>query len=159
MWKRVVVAGVVAVCALAGSWPASAAAPVTTKEDFVSTDTSNLCGFPLMFTFEGTATERDFTDGQGNPTRSQFFGSDVVTVTNPVTGKTLSGHEVTKVQFDFRRGTAMQVGVAFHVNRPGGTVLIDVGRDSINFNTGETRTVGKHQLLEGDIAEFCAALS
>jgi hypothetical protein len=138
---------------------ASAAPPVTTRGSFsVGQVDGGLCGVQLNFQFDVTFIEHLFFNGDGQFVRVEFHASDTATATNPANGKSLSGHEVVNIHVDIANETEIRTGLPFHFNVPGGTVIIDAGRIFFDAITGEFVVRGKHQLLEGDLEAFCAAL-
>jgi hypothetical protein len=124
-----------------------------------TTTGSSLCGFPIVLNFEGSFTVTLFFDQDGNPVTATLHAVDVGTATNPVNGKTLTGHEVVYITADLVAGVEARLGIPFHFNVGGRSAVVDAGRLVIN-RSGETLfESGNHELLEGDLAAFCGALA
>ena len=112
-----------------------------------------MCAFPVFFEFTGTVTEHDFFDRSGNLTRVDIHSADTVTASS-ANGPTVSGHEVVDIHVNIDHQTEMHTGVPIHI----GGLLIEAGRILIDANGGVTVT-GHHQVMDGDVAKFCAALA
>ena len=150
----------VAATALAFSPTASSAAPAVMTGSFSDpgTETSALCGFPIVLSFAGTFRITVFSDQDGNAVRVTLHSNDVATATNPTNGNTLTGHEVADIRANLVRGTEAHTGLPIHFNVPGGSALVDAGRIVVDQNGVVTFISGNHEFLGGDLAGFCAAL-
>jgi hypothetical protein len=136
---------------------ASAIAPKITPVDDTFSFTSHLCPFPVEVTTHATGTDIQYFDADGNPGREVFLRNFVGTWTNPRSGTYLVEHSrLTSIFPD--GGGFLEIGLNFHIRLPGGrTVLIDAGK--LFFDDGElVFEAGKHQVEDGDVAAFCAAL-
>jgi hypothetical protein len=152
--------GAVAVAALAVAQSATGSPPLIVNGTFSDTGppSSDLCGYPIVLSFEGTFQVTFFFDQDGNVVRAMLHSNDLATATNPANGNTLTGHEVVNIQADFV-ATEARVGLPLHFNVTGGSALVDAGRIVIGENTEVTFISGNHEFLEGDLAGFCAALA
>jgi hypothetical protein len=139
---------------------ASGEAPAIARGNFSDRTTdSSLCVFPIVLSFEGNFTVTRFFDQDRNLVRATLHAIDVGTATNPVNGNTLTGHEVIYITSDLVAGIQAQVGVPFHFNVTGGSAIVDAGRLVLD-RQGETLfESGNHELLEGDLSDFCGALA
>jgi hypothetical protein len=141
--------------------PALAVPPTTeevTIEDFSFVDTE-LCGFPVTFTENGTFKVTTFYDDQGNPVESILSNSNVrYTSSATANGKTLVTNYPLVIITSFEDGTRLELGLRNAYSVPGeGVVLLDAGRIVIDLVTGEVQfEAGQHQFLEGDAEAFCS---
>ncbi len=136
---------------------ASATAPKITPVDDTFSFTSHLCPFPVEVTTHATGTDIQYFDAEGNPTREVLLRTFTGTWTNPRSGTYLVEHSRLTTLFPEDDGF-LEIGLNFHIRMPDGrTVLIDAGR--LVFDDGElVFEAGKHQVEDGDVAAFCAAL-
>jgi hypothetical protein len=122
------------------------------------------CGFEAHVSLDGTFENRIFD----NPVRNINYFREEGTITNPLTGATLSvrhwytelGTPPTSPEEGW--GLFTDRGLVTHVVVPGGgVVLIDAGRLVWRYPDGLIfEADGNHQLkIEGDISELCAALA
>lgn len=163
MTRRFIMLAVVATVLTAAALPAVALPPEQDSFEFVDEFTDEeSCGFAIDVSFVGQGTERLFFDQNGDLDKIILNLSDRGTVTNPANGKTLKGRDAWTVIVEFENGEDVGssiAGLVFHLNAPGGgIVLIDAGR-LVFDDTGLVVVNGPHQLLEGDFAALCAALS
>lgn len=143
-----------ALALIAGPMTAGATPPATSTSTFTSSQTDrSLCGFPIVLTFSGTFTERDFFDAAGQLAAVEVHSPDVLTVDGP-NGTTVSGHEVINIRVDIDRQTEQHAGVPIHVNG----LLMEAGRVFIDAD-GNVTMSGRFQVINGDTAAFCAALA
>lgn len=140
--------------------PALAETPtteVTVVVDFTHTETA-LCGFPIVYTENGTFKVKTYYDGAGNPVKLILTNMSRYTETATANGKTLATNWPASVHYSLENNTVAQVGtrVAYHV--PGaGVVLLETGRLVFDLATGEVLfTAGQHQLLDGSAPAFCS---
>lgn len=146
---------------LAFAAPALAVPPTTevvTIENFTFVDTE-LCGFPVTFTENGTFKITTFYDGEGNPVKSVLTNSNErYTSSATANGKTLLTNYPLVIITSFENGTRLELGLrnAYHV--PGeGVVLLDAGRVILDLATGDVFfEAGQHQFLNGSGSAFCS---
>ena len=166
--RRVLVA--VAVLAVAGLTAGSAvggAPTIVEKHNQLTRHFANLpdcagLGFTHTEDYQVTRSVTDFYDSEGNLIREVLHVRFVGTATNDVTGKTIPVTGVRHLVFDFVSGTFTETGVLRHVTVPGeGIVLHESGRIVLPLEEGlePLFVAGPHQLLEADVAAFCAALA
>jgi len=130
---------------------------VTVVVDYTYTDTA-LCGFPIVYTENGTFKVKTYYDGAGNPVKLILTNMSRYTETATANGKTLTTNWPASVHYSLENNTVAQVGtrVAYHV--PGaGMVLLETGRTVFDLTTGDVLfTAGQHQLIEGSADAFCS---
>ena len=130
---------------------------VTVVVDFTHTETA-LCGFPIVYTENGTFKEKTYYDGEGNPIKLILTNMSRYTETATANGKTLTTTWPSGFIVSFVNNTAAQFGLraAYHV--PGeGVVLLESGRVVFDLTTGDVLfTAGQHQLLDGSADTFCS---
>ena len=142
--------------------PAGAASPpLPTKEHAEDDVFLYSCGsFDLRDHVVFDTQGKIFVDEQGNPTRivQHVGGSD--TIYNSVTGESVTGTINSGEIVDLVKGTATQSGTVGRITLPGmGVVFFDVGRFTIDFETGLVFLAGhQHDFLEGDFAQLCDVL-
>lgn len=80
----------------------------------------------------------------------------IATLTNPANGKTATGHQGLTVKLDPASGAPLSIsGLRFILTAPGfGVVLQDAGLTV--FGEGGIEFHGKHQLIRGEVDEYCA---
>jgi hypothetical protein len=147
---------------------AGASTPVVVeKQNHLTRHFANLpdcSGFGFTHTedYQVTRTVTDFYDNEGNLVREVLHVRFVGTATNDVTGKTIPITGVRHITIDFVEQTFTETGVLRHVTVPGeGIVLHESGRfvAPLDETLPPLFSAGKHQLGEGDLAAFCAALA
>lgn len=125
--------------------------------DYTYTDTA-LCGFPIVYTENGTFKVKTYYDGAGNPVKLILTNMSRYTETATANGKALTTTWPAGFIVSFVNNTAAQFGLraAYHV--PGeGVVLLETGHIVFDLATGDVLfTAGEHQLLEGSAAAFCS---
>jgi hypothetical protein len=111
--------------------------------------------------FEVTRSITDFYANDGNLLREELHIRFVGSETNDVTGNSLPVNGVRHITLDFVRGTFTETGVLRHVAVPGeGIVLHESGRLVRSLDDDQVLgEAGPHQLFQGDLAAFCAALA
>ncbi len=144
---------------LAFSAPALAVPP-TTEVFVVDNDTSvntSLCGFPITFTQNGTFKVITYYDSAGNPIKSILTNYKVrFTETATANGKTLLANFPT-VYITSSDGTTVESGLRSAYTAPGaGLVLLNAGRVVFDPSGAVVFEAGQHQVLDGDVAAFCA---
>jgi hypothetical protein len=146
---------VVAVGVLGGA--ASASAPTITPIHDTFRFTSDLCSFPVQVIERAQGLDMQYFDAQGNPTREVVHLMLSGTWTNATSETYLvERSRVTNVLPE--AGGFSEIGLNFHLRLPNGrTVLIDAGK--LVIDDGEVVfEAGKHQVEDGHLAAFCAAL-
>jgi hypothetical protein len=140
---------------------AQAPSPTTTIVPIDMTVVDRTCSFPLVEHIEGTQVTTDFFDDEGRLEQRLRHIILSATLTNLVTGTVVDGvHEALMVDRDFTTGAVTRHGLRLIVTVPGlGVVLLDAGTFVIDADGTVVFEAGPHQLLEGDVAQFCAAMS
>ena len=145
---------------LANVSPALADQPSTEVNvvvDFTYTDNA-LCGFPIVYTENGTFKIKTYYDSEGNPVKLILTNMSRYTESATANGKTLTTNWPASVHYSLENNTVAQVGtrVAYHV--PGaGVVLLETGRTVFDLTTGDVLFIaGQHQLIEGSVDAFCS---
>jgi hypothetical protein len=162
----VVVAVALALTSLTGV-AAQAAAPVIVEKNnsltrhFANLPDCEALGFTHTEDYQVTRSVTDFYDNEGNLVREVLHIRFVGTATNDETGKTLPISGTRHLVFA-ADGTFTETGVLRHVTVSGeGIVLHESGRVVWPPEEGlpPLFVAGPHQLAEGDVAAFCAALA
>jgi hypothetical protein len=155
-----------AVALLALVPPASAQAdPTPPTHNIVLIDrtfTDTTCPFPLTEHIEGQQVTTLFFNEEGQVERRLRQIIVSATLTNPDTGTMIVAgvHQAVVFDRDFTTGTLAQHGLRLVVTVPGmGVVLLDAGTFVTDAAGNVVFEAGPHQLLHGDVAEFCAAMS
>jgi hypothetical protein len=140
---------------------AQAPPPTTTILPIDMTFVDRTCPFQLIEHIEGRQITTDFFDEEGRPERRLRHIILSATLTNPATGTVVNGvYEALTVDRDFTTGTVTRHGLRLIVTVPGmGVVLLDAGTFVTDAGGNVVFEAGPHQLLHGDVAEFCAAMS
>ena len=171
MHRITVMLGVAALTALAvlislvAASVASAAAPVIVeKQNSLTRQFADLpdcegSGFTHTEDYQITRSVTEFYDREGTLVREVLHIRFVGTATNDETGKTLPITGTRHLVFA-ADGTFTETGVLRHVTVSGeGIVLHDSGRIVRDPEFAPLFVGGPHQLAEGDLAAFCAALT
>jgi hypothetical protein len=153
-----VVGAVAVAAALVSANAAYAAAPTITSGSFdVASTVTSICAFPVLQTGHISYTERDFTDANGNVTRSNFsvteqdtFSAHGVTLTTDVY------HYAFFQAFDSDGNFTQFVGngVVARIHLPDGGLYLSAGKLSLLPDPNQfffTPDIGR----SGDIAAFC----
>jgi hypothetical protein len=105
-------------------------------------------GYDLIFRFNGTVTIIETMDPAGNITKLQNVWNLTISISNSVTGYTVSGPSYGPDQTTFNvDGTSrlVQYGLLLHLKLPDGTQLLDVGTVEFFFDqNGGVTLVGMH---------------
>jgi len=140
--------------------PASAAPPTvqTVHEEFMDVEIIDCGDFQILASATVDVRETIYFDKDGNEIRLMAHITYIGTLTNSVTGFSVSdpGHHT--FFLDFVTGTERTTGLIYQITIPGqGSVVMDVG--SITFEAdGDVVIHGPHDVfVEGDAA-LCAAL-
>lgn len=150
---------IVAFAGLTGS-PATAVEPTIVRIPIELTLVDNTCPFPTLDHFEGQIIQITYFDDAGSAIRRDSHIIVHITVTNPETGTTLTGQEAALFRRDLVEGTLERIGLFVVVTLPGsGFVLLEAGRVVFDASGNVTFEAGVHQLVTGDVGEYCAALS
>ena len=138
--------------------PARAMAPERARVDDSFTFTNHFCGFPVQVNERAHGSEIQYFDSAGNPTHDVLLQTVTGTWTNPRSGEYLVERSRVRAVIE-QDGGFYEFGLNFHIRLPSGrTVLIDAGK--LFFDDGGlVFEAGKHQVQDGDVAAFCAALS
>jgi hypothetical protein len=121
--------------------------------------TDALCGFPTRFEWVGTGYGTTYTDVDGTFLRQRDRIAETLTVSNPVAGSSVSGSDHYTIEFLAVKGTFTRVGLWFHLNLPGGGVVLrDVGRVVFNEDGDLVFIAGQHQWLSGNLGALCEVL-
>ena len=160
--RRSVLLGAVLTVGLLGIAPSAWAVPPTRFSDSdAGTFPIVNCGSFQVFdqsTLNLRGTEH--YNSSGNPIRLDFHVWGTDRFFNPTNGKSFSGSFSQRASVDLVSGQEAVSGIAFRIVVPGsGAVLLDVGRVVFDPDNNVMFVAGPHQLLEGDVAEVCAALS
>ena len=136
---------------------AFATEPTITPVDDSFSFTSDLCSFPVHVTTHAQGIDIQYYDASGGPTSEALLRTFTGRWTNRATGSYLVERSRLRTVFP-EDGGFLEIGLNFHIRLPSGrTVLIDAG--NLFFDEGElVFEAGKHQVEEGDVGAFCAAL-
>jgi hypothetical protein len=136
---------------------AFATEPMITPVDDSFSFTSNLCPFPVHVRTHEQGIDVQYYDASGDPTSEALLRTFTGRWTNRATGAYLVERSRLRTVFP-EDGGFLEIGLNFHIRLPSGrTVLIDAGK--LFFDDGElVFEAGKHQVEEGDVDAFCAAL-
>jgi hypothetical protein len=147
--------------ALPMSANAQAPPPTTTIITIDMTFVDRTCPFPLDEHIEGIQVTTDLFDEEGQLEQRLRHIVLGATLANPATGTVVAGaHEALMVDRDFTTGTVTRHGLRLIVTVPGlGVVLLDAGTFVIDAAGTLVFEAGPHQLLHGEVAQFCAAMS
>ncbi len=139
--------------------PAFAAGPTRFNLDFSSgpTDIGSCGSFDVLDSRSVTGAQLVWFDASGQPIQAVTHLQAQVTLTNSVTGKSLSGFTNVDQNVDLLAGTEFQHGLAVSVNLPQrGKLYIEAGTIGINFVTGQVTFT---PAFLKDFAPLCSALS
>jgi hypothetical protein len=148
---------------------AAAASPVVVEKNstftrlFPGLTDCQAYGYSFTFTeeYQVTRSVTDFYGDNGTLLREVAIVRFVGTSTNDTTGKSIAvtGHR--HITFDFVNGTFTETGVLRHVTVSGqGIILHESGRIVSGLDTEELLFLaGPHELLAGDLADYCAVLA
>lgn len=122
-----------------------------------SFSTSDICGFPVTFTWVGTGYGIIFTDATDDFVRQMDRIRETLTVTSAGGERSVSGKDAYTIA-QYADGTFTRVGSWFHlIGDGGGVVLRDVGRLEM-AGSEIVMATGQHDWLNGDFAALCSAL-
>jgi hypothetical protein len=136
---------------------------VTVERLFTGLTDCQAFGYDFTFTAQYTVKRTNvlYYDESGNLVKEVVWAHFVGTNTNDTTGKVLRDNGQRHITFDYVNNTLTESGVLRHITVPGsGIVLHESGRIIISLSDDSVISMaGPHQLLEGDLTEFCAALA
>jgi hypothetical protein len=136
---------------------------VTVKRLFTGLTDCQAFGYDFTFTGQYTVKRSNvlYYDESGNLIKEVIWAHFVGTDTNDSTGKSLRDTGQRHITFDYVNNTITESGVLRHITVPGsGIVLHESGRVIVSLTDESVIFMaGPHQLFEGDLAEFCAALA
>jgi hypothetical protein len=117
------------------------------------------CDFAFEERVTGRVTITTFLDQDGNPARLHVTVSGRGEAINPESGQTLRFVQANLFDTDLSTGERTTAGLRFLAYIPdGGVVLLDAGR--LVVTDGQiVLEAGPHQLINGDVEEFCAFLA
>lgn len=117
------------------------------------------CDFAFEESVTGHVIITTFFDQDGNPTRQHVNVTGRAEATNPASGRTLRAVQANLIDMDLSAGETTTAGLRFLAHVPGGgVVLLDAGR--VVVADGQiVFEAGPHQLIHGDVEEFCAYLA
>lgn len=121
---------------------------------------SAACGFPIVVREWGTLIDLIYYDSDGD-----FVGENLilhsggVSATNASTGFTVSSPSVGLFRYGLE--DASSSGLGLHFVLPGGEqIALEMGRLVIDYATGTASfEVGVHDIRDGNLDSFCAALA
>ena len=128
----------------------------TDSETFLDPGPTAACGFPVTFSFSINGTFSFRVDSNGNPLGATDH--EVGTVSESANGITLTGH--TADNFIFFQAQQYEVGLNGVFTLPGGGLIaLDVGRIVVTYDGTILVVNGPHDVLNGNDAALCAALT
>jgi len=138
-------------------------APLIFEDEIVAVNerVANCGDFRILANGSGTTRTTVFVDGSGNPVRILFQGRYNGTLTNSLTGATLTDQpSVANITFDLVAGTQTNVGTFFNITAPGqGGVYFQTGRIVFPLEGGEPVFIAGQQPPPWELAEvLCEAL-
>lgn len=132
----------------------------TDSESFLDPGPTAACGFPVTFSLNIAGTFSFRVDSDGNPLGATDH--EVGTVSESANGITVTGH--TADQSIFFANQQYEVGLNGVFPLPGGDLTIDAGHIIWTYaelanNLPPSVVNGPHDVLSGNIAGLCAALT
>jgi hypothetical protein len=132
----------------------------TDSESFPDPVPTAACGFPVTFSLNISGTFSFRVDSSGNPLGAT--NHEVGMVSESANGITVTGH--TADQSIFFANQEYEVGLNGVFPLPGGDVTIDAGHivwtyDELANNLPPSVVNGPHDVLSGNVAGLCAALT
>ena len=120
-------------------------------------------GYDFTFTGQYTVRRSDvlYFDSGGTLVKEVIWAHFVGTDTNDSNGTSLRDTGERRIVFDFVNNTITESGVLRHITAQGsGIVLHESGRLVVSLvDESVIFMAGPHELLTGDVGEFCAALA
>jgi hypothetical protein len=130
----------------------------TNSESFLDPGPTAACGFPVTFSFNINGTFSFRLDANGNPVSATDH--EIGTVSESANGITLTGHTADQFITFFPLQEQYEVGLNGVFTLPGGGLIaIDVGRLVATFDGTLLFVNGPHDVLNGNDAALCAALT
>ena len=122
--------------------------PVVEIFPFEITNVVDCVDFDAIDHFVGVDKVTTFFDNEGNPVGLQIHEKVRGTLTNSVTGTSLSDRADFTIFVDFEEGTTTFVGTSFRITRPGeGIVVPIIGRAIFDGEFGEDNLIFSAGLL------------
>lgn len=165
MKRTIIVLITLALFCLGATLPAAAVPPEQENVEYTFSRTvpaGELCEFSFEAAHRFEARVQTFFDAQGEVTLVKMHEHTFGGWTNPATGATLTaeGHRTVFIPADPAEPIRYIGLAAMTVNIGGKNLLIGVGHVQFDQATGElVFEKGQNPPLEGDLEEFCAALS
>lgn len=117
-------------------------------------------GFNVIGDFSVERDDMTFFDASGTPIKMVIHAHFVGTLTNSVTGASLSDDGSRIITFDLPNNTVTNTGLNLKVVVPGqGILVIDAGRIVIDAAGDITAEAGPHDLWNQMLQPLCSALS
>jgi hypothetical protein len=136
---------------------------VTVPRLFTGLTDCQAFGYDFTFTARYTVKRSNvlYYDASGNLVKEVVWAHFVGTNTNDTTGTVLRDDGQRRLTFDYVNNTFTESGVLRHITVPGsGIVLHESGRLILSMSDDSVISMaGPHQLFEGDLGAFCAALA
>jgi hypothetical protein len=130
----------------------------TDGESFLDPGPTAACGFPVTFSFSINGTFSFRVDSNGNPLGATDH--EVGTVSESANGLALTGHTADNFITFFPLQKQYEVGLNGVFTLPGGGLIaLDVGRLVATFDGTIVVVNGPHDVLNGNDAALCAALT
>jgi len=135
----------------------------TSTESFPDPGPTAACGFPVTFSLNIKGTFSFRVDASGNPVGATDH--EIGTVSESANGITVSGHTADQSIVFFPSQVQYEVGLNGVFTLPGGGLIaLDVGHivwtfDELTNGTPPSVINGPHDVLNGDVAALCAALT
>ena len=117
-------------------------------------------GFNVIGDFTVERDDMTFFNSSGTPIEMVIHAHFVGTLTNSVTGKSLSDDGSRTITFDLLNQTVTNTGLTLKVVAPGqGIIVIDAGRIVRDAAGNITFEAGPHDLFNQTLQPLCAALA
>lgn len=156
---RLTLLGTAVAVALALAAPSRAARPESQRFTATALDSMTCAGFDANIERTFTGRETAYFDQHGNVVRVQVLADMQGSVTNSVTGKTVSLRGHIQVIIDVRTGSTTFVGQVLMANAQGaGSVITDTGRVVFDSDGNIVFEAGPHDAIDSNGAVFCSAV-
>jgi hypothetical protein len=151
---------VTAFAALTSVGTACAIEPVKISDDSRYSFSYKCNGFRVSVDGHNTGWHTIYFDNAGNKVQNVAHHSITETHRNLRTDRTVEFRGNYQSTFDYVANTQTFTGAYLLANeRLDGTLLQETGLVEVNYNTGEIRTAGQHDILKLPYDPFCAALA
>jgi hypothetical protein len=127
------------------------------SESFLDPGPTAACGFPVTFSLNINGTFEVRLDSNGNPIG--LTDHEIGTVSESANGITVTGHTADQFIVFFPSQLQYEVGLNGVFPLPGGGVTIDAGHIVGTFDGQLIVVNGPHDVLNGNVASLCAALT